>query len=48
MTAKFRAVFCGKKPIITNSEHAEIYRRHYGVFRELYECNRDLMKELGR
>ncbi len=33
---------------IANTEHAEIYRKHYGVFRELYERNRDLMKELGR
>jgi xylulokinase len=33
---------------IANTEHAEIYRKHYGVFRKLYERNRDLMKELGR
>ena len=32
---------------ITNTEHAEIYRKHYGLFRNLYERNRDLMKELG-
>ncbi len=31
----------------SNPEHAEIYRKHYGVFRKLYERNRDLMKELG-
>ena len=32
---------------ITNPEHAEIYCKHYHVFRQLYERNRDLMKELG-
>ena len=32
---------------IANTEHAEIYSKHYGVFRKLYERNRDLMKELG-
>jgi xylulokinase len=31
---------------IANTEHAEIYRNHYAVFRNLYERNRDLMKEL--
>ena len=28
-------------------ENAEIYRRHYDVFRSLYERNKDLMKTLG-
>ncbi len=28
-------------------ENAEIYRRHYEVFRSLYERNKDLMKTLG-
>jgi xylulokinase len=28
-------------------ENAEIYRRHYQVFRSLYERNKDLMKALG-
>jgi xylulokinase len=28
-------------------ENAEIYRRHYEVFRSLYDRNRDLMKTLG-
>jgi xylulokinase len=32
---------------IANTEHAEIYRKHYRVFRNLYERNRDLMKLLG-
>ncbi len=32
---------------IANTEHAEIYRKHYDVFRNLYERNRDLMKLLG-
>ena len=31
-----------------NTDHAKIYRKHYGVFRDLYERNRDLMKELER
>ena len=31
---------------IANTDHAEIYRKQYGVFRKLYERNRDLMKEL--
>ena len=31
---------------IANTDHAEIYRNQYGVFRKLYERNRDLMKEL--
>jgi xylulokinase len=30
-----------------NVENAEIYRRHYEVFRNLYDRNRDLMKTLG-
>ena len=30
-----------------DTEHVEIYRKHYGVFRNLYERNRDLMRELG-
>jgi xylulokinase len=29
------------------AENAEIYRRHYEVFRSLYDRNRDLMKTLG-
>lgn len=33
--------------ISANKEHGETYRKHYGIFRELYERNRDLMKELG-
>jgi xylulokinase len=33
--------------IVSNTEHAESYRRHYRVFRELYDRNRDLMKDLG-
>jgi xylulokinase len=28
-------------------ENAEIYRKHYEVFRSLYERNKDLMKTLG-
>ena len=48
MTANFKAVFGGKKPIFANSEHAEIYRRHYGVVSKLQERNRDLKMELGR
>jgi hypothetical protein len=35
MTAKFRAAFGGKKPIIANSEHAKIYCSHYGVISKL-------------
>jgi xylulokinase len=31
---------------IANKDNAEIYRNRYGVFRKLYERNRDLMKEL--
>ena len=31
---------------IANKDNAEIYRKQYGVFRKLYERNRDLMKEL--
>ena len=30
-----------------NKDHAEIYRSQYGVFRDLYERNRDLMRKLG-
>jgi xylulokinase len=33
--------------IVSNTEHTESYRRHYRVFRELYDRNRDLMKDLG-
>ena len=29
-----------------NKENAEIYRKQYGIFRSLYERNRDLMREL--
>ena len=29
------------------TENAEIYRKHYEVFRSLYERNKDLMKSLG-
>ena len=31
---------------IANKDNAEIYRKQYGVFRNLYVRNRDLMKEL--
>jgi xylulokinase len=33
---------------VANSEHAEIYRKHYDVFRKLYDRNRDLMKVLDQ
>ena len=31
----------------TNTAHAEMYRRQYNMFRDLYDRNRDLMKRLG-
>ncbi|MGB8315760.1 MAG: FGGY-family carbohydrate kinase [Aestuariivirga sp.] len=33
--------------IVSNTKHTESYRRHYRVFRELYDRNRDLMRDLG-
>ena len=33
--------------INANKEHGETYRKHYGVFRDLYERNRDLMEGIG-
>ena len=37
----------GCRGIHRQKENAEIYRKHYEVFRSLYERNKDLMKTLG-
>jgi xylulokinase len=33
--------------IIPDSTNKDVYRRQYGIFRELYPSTRDLMRRLG-